>query len=147
MITDRLTTFGMPVDLDTSGTGTEQVGNVIDTGVSDHDLGVGYPFYFWAAMQSEATSGGAATLKLQLVTADDEDITTNVEVLTETEEFALADLDEGMFLTAHTIPFAHYRRYIALRQVTGTAAFTGGAVNATLTQEPDRWRAYPEGMN
>ena len=147
MITDKLTTFGMPVALDTSGTGTEQIGKVIDTGVADHELGVGYPFYFYISSAADATSAGAATAQFELVTADDEDITTNVEVLITSKEFALADMAEGEFLVAVTLPFGHYRRWLALRQTTGTAAFTGGSVNAFLTQEPDRWRAYPEGLN
>ena len=147
MITDKLTTFGMPVSLDTSGTGTEQIGEVIDTGVTDHDLGVGYPFYFYISVADAATSGGAATAQFELVTAEDEAITTGVEVLATSKEFALADMGEGEFLVATTIPYGQYKRWLALRQVTETAAFTGGSVNAFLTQEPDRWRAYPEGLN
>ena len=147
MLTDRLTSFGWPVDLDTSGTGTEVLGDAVDAGAASANLGVGIPFYLYLATSDEVTSGGAATVQFELVTADNEALTTNDEVVMTTTEFALADLGADTVLFVGAIPMRNYRRWIGLRQVTGAAALTGGSLYATMTQEPDQWRAYPEGMN
>lgn len=149
MITDKLLTVGMPVALSTSAPATSKLGDAIDLVVAGLDQGEGWPFYLCASVAVAATSGGAATLALQLVTADNEALTTNPVVHAVSPTFALADLTPaGKRLLLLAIPKGiEYKRWMGLRQVVGTAAFTAGSVNAFFTLDPDNWRAYPEGNN
>jgi hypothetical protein len=75
------------------------------------------------------TSGGAATLQVQFIQADDGALTTNVEVLEETRAYALAALVIGSQIPLRT-PVGIKRRFIGLQYVIGTAAFTAGSVFA-----------------
>jgi hypothetical protein len=40
-----------------------------------------------------------------------------------------------------------YERYLAFQQVTATAAFTAGNVNAFLTLDPAGWKSHPDANN
>lgn len=149
MLTDKLLTVGMPVALSTASPATSKLGDAIDLAVADLDQGEGWPFYFYASVAVAATSGGAATLALQVVTADNEALTTNPTVLLTTPTYALAAVGPaGARLAMIAIPKGLlYQRWLGVRQVVGGVAFTAGSVNAFFTLDPDNWRAYPEGMN
>jgi len=58
-------------------------------------------------------------------------------------------LTAGTNLAKVVIPMEgnEYERYVGLVQVTGTAAFTAGVVDAFLTLNPAGWKAVPEGAN
>ena len=147
MLIDSRTTFGLPVALNTGGADTYVIGDQIDLTAFPVDQGVGIPFYWWVAVAAAATSAGSATATFQLVTAENAALTTNPVVMMTTPTFTVASMTLGKFLFAAPIPFGDYKRYMGIRQVTGTAAFTAGSINSFLTQEPDRWRPYPEGLN
>lgn len=147
MLTDARTTFGLPVALNTGGAGTYVIGDQIDLTAFPVDQGVGIPFYWYTATAVAATSGGSATATFQLVTADDDALTSNPVVMLTSPTIPVAEMTVNKFLFAAVIPFGDYKRYMGIRQVTGTAAFTAGSIRSFLTQEPDRWRPYPEGLN
>lgn len=144
MLTDKLNTFGLPVTLNTGGADTYVIGDQINMLAFPVNQGVGVPFYWYVATSAAATSGGSATLALELVTAEDAALTTSPVVLMRTPVFPVAELTAYKFLFAAPIPFAEYKQFLGIRQVTGVAAFTAGSINSFLTQEPDQWRAYPE---
>lgn len=149
MLIDKLLTIGLPVALSTAAPATSKLGDEIDLLYTDLDQGEGHPMYLCVSVAVAATSGGAATLALQLVTASDDALTADVVVLASSATFALADLTPaGTRLLILALPKGvSYDRYLGLRQVVGGVAFTGGSLNAFITADPDNWRAYPEGQN
>ena len=147
MLIDLRSTFGLPVALNTGGADTYVIGDQIDLTAFPVDQGVGIPFYWYVATAVAATSAGSATGTFQLVSADNAALTSNPVVHMVTPTFTVASMTVNKFLFAAPIPFADYKRYLGIRQVTAVAAFTAGSINSFLTQEPDRWRAYPEGNN
>ena len=44
------------------------------------------------------------------------------------------------------LPAASYERYVGIQQITGTAAFTAGAIDAFLTMDPIAWKAYADNV-
>lgn len=147
MIIDRLSTFAGPTALSTAAPATAKFGSAIDLVRAGLDLGEGMPLFWYTSVAVAATSGGAATLALQLVTADDDPLTTNVEVLLQTGTFALAALAAGAVLTNVALPLRSYRRFIGVRQVIGTAALTAGSLHSMLLEDTQNWRALPDGNN
>lgn len=143
MLIDSRSRFAVPTALSTAAPATAKFGEALDMSVAS-DLGEGHPIYLFARVSTAATSGGSATLVLQLVTADNEALTTNVEVVWQTPSFPVASLTLNARLAQVSLPYYNYRRWIGLRQVIGTAALTAGAVEAFLTTDQSAWRAYPE---
>jgi hypothetical protein len=145
MITDYFNTIADGVALSTAAPATAKFGTALNVeGDNFVDLGEGVPYYLWIAVDTTATSGGSATLALELVTADVEALTTNVEVILSTRAFPVAELVAGTVLMVVALPKGRaYRNWIGLRQVVGTAALTAGKLNAALTQDPPNWKAYP----
>lgn len=106
--------------------------NVIDTSNTrvpqPADFGQGNELDFVISVVNTLTSGGAATIQFQAVQADDAAITTNVNVLDQTDVFGFATIVAGLIITLNwnrTI-LGVARRYIALRYVIGTAVLTNG---------------------
>lgn len=161
MIMDKLTEFCDAVALNTGAAGTYNLGDVIDTqhtgriedgkGLGSlRDLGQGNPIYLVVSMQTTATSGGSATLAIQLVS----DAVSTPDTATATKHFvsdaiAVADLGAGRSIAVVALPMEGqtYERYLGIQQVTGTAAFTAGAIDAFLTMNPAVWKAYPDAQN
>jgi hypothetical protein len=40
-----------------------------------------------------------------------------------------------------------YERYLGILCVTATTTTTAGAINAFLTKDVSKWKAYPDGQN
>lgn len=151
MLIDTRTTFADGEDLNTGAAGTYLIGDQIDLSVQ-RDIGNGSDhLYFVALVDTTATSAGSATLQLKVVSdaqaAIATDGTATEHIITET--FDVADLDAGTRIFVGRVPLEgpEYERYLGLLQVTGTAAFTAGAIDAFFTPQPDAWKAYAEGQN
>jgi hypothetical protein len=133
-----------------AGAGTVLCTNSIDTGSAQAppqavtqvaSAGIGGPLlHDWGRiargdlelvieLTTTVTSGGAATLQIQFIQADDGALTTNVEVLEETRAYALALLVQGSQFPLRS-PVGVKRRFIGVQYVIGTAAITAGAVFA-----------------
>lgn len=146
MIRDARLTFGAPVSLNTGAAGSYVLGDVIDLTTTGRDIGAGEgvgDLFLVVQVSAAATSGGAATAQFNLITSDAPAMTTPT-VITGTQAFPLASLGAGAQLMAIRLPAAIYKRYIGLQQVTGTAAFTGGAVNAFFAEDVPAIRFYPQ---
>ena len=90
------------------------------------DFGQGNELDVIISVVNTLTSGGAATIQFQLVQADDTGISTNVNVLDQTDVFGYASITAGLIITLNwnrTI-LGVARRYIALRYVIATAVLT-----------------------
>lgn len=149
MITDKLTTFANGVALNTGAAGTYNIGDLINM-ENVRDIGAGKPLYLVITVETAATSGGSATGQFQLVS----DATSTISTTTQTVHavsaaFAVADMVAGKKLLVIAIPMEAdvYEQYLGIQQITGTAAFTAGAIDAFLTMDVANWKAYADGNN
>lgn len=142
MILDERTEFCDATALNTGAAGSYLIGDVVDTSVA-RDLGGDQALYLVVTVDTTATSGGSATGTFNLVTDDNASLTSPA-TLVSSKAWAVADMTAGKTLMAVQLPMegTAYERYIGIQQVTGTAAFTAGKVNAFLTTDVARWKAY-----
>ena len=147
MIMDERTEFADATALNTGAPGSYLIGDVVDLS-NVRDIGSGQPIYLVVMVATTATSGGSATLTVQLVTDDNASLSSPT-VVAQSAVWDVADLTAGTIVWM--VPLPHegvaYERYIGIRQVTGTAAFTAGALNAFLTLDPQSHRVYPAAAN
>ena len=149
MILDKRNEFCDSVALNTGAAGTYVIGNQIDLGVA-RDLGGDQSLYLVVLAAVGIAAGSAGTVAFQLVSADNEALTTNPVVHAQSNTFVTGagtgttTLKAGTSLLAIQLPQegTEYKRYVGIRQVTGTAAVTAGAVDAFLTPDVARWKAY-----
>jgi hypothetical protein len=149
MITDKLTTFCNATALNTGAAGTYLIGDVVN--LEDvRDIGQGNPLYLVINVETTATSGSTATATFKLASDAQAAIhvsTSTVHLVTPT--FAVADMVAGTNIMRAVIPMEGnaYEQFIGILQVTGTAAFTAGKVDAFLTMDVANWKALPDGVN
>lgn len=148
MIADALLTFGDNTALNTGVAGSYIIGDQIDLGVA-RNVGVGIgegQLFLVVLVETTATSGGAATLQINLI-ADDNGAMSSPVVLASSAAIAVASLVQGRNVLTLALPITDtYERFLGIQQVTGTAAFTAGKINAFLTTTPPARRAYPDGI-
>lgn len=142
MILDERTEFCDATALNTGAAGNYLIGDVVDLGVA-RDLGGDMATYLVITVDTTATSGGSATGQFNLVTDDNASLTSPT-TLVSSKAWTVATMTAGTVLMAVQLPLegTAYERYIGIQQVTGTAAFTAGKVNAFLTEDVARWKAY-----
>lgn len=142
MILDERTEFCDATALNTGAAGSYLIGDVVDLSVA-RDLGGDMAVYLVVTVDTTATSGGSATGQFNLVTDDNASLSSPA-TLVSSKAWAVADMTAGKTLMAVQLPMegTAYERYIGIQQVTGTAAFTAGKVNAFLTMDVARFKAY-----
>jgi hypothetical protein len=145
MILDKRNEFCDATALNTGGAGTYLVGDQIDLGTA-RDVGNGQPVYLVITVDTLPTSGGSATAQFSLASDASASIATDgsASVHFSTKAFAISEMAAGQVLAAIALPMegVAYERYLGLLQTTGTAAFTGGKINAFLTNDVAKWKAY-----
>jgi hypothetical protein len=152
MLMDDRLEFADATALNTGAAGTYNIGDVIDTRAATIDPNVtkdheGSEMYLVVRVATAATSGGAATLQVRLVSDDTATpSTTTATVHATSAAIALASLTAGATVMVTKLPSGSYERYIGVQQITGTAAFTAGAVDAFLVSDPAIWRAYADNV-
>lgn len=155
MILDERTEFADATALNTGAAGTYNVGDVVDTrgsaGVNPNltvDLGTAVDdLYLVVRVATTATSGGSATGTFRLVSDDTATpSTTTATVHAVSATFAVAAMTAGTTLMVTKLPSGSYERYLGIQQITGTAAFTAGAIDAFLTNDPNLWRHYADNV-
>lgn len=148
MILDERLEFCDATSLNTGAAGSYLIGDVIDLGGAPTNPGPGAgdseDLYLVIQVDTTATSGGAATGQFHLCSDNAAAIATNGSATYHfsTGAFALAALVAGAQLCAVQLPQGTYERYLGILQTTGTAAFTGGKVNAFLTKRVPVIKAY-----
>jgi hypothetical protein len=142
MILDKRTEFCDATALNTGAAGSYLIGDVVDLSVA-RDLGGDQALYLVMTVGTAATSGGSATGTFNLVTDDNASLSSPT-TLVSSKAWTVATMTAGTVLMAVQLPMegTAYERYIGIQQVTGTAAFTAGTVNAFLTTDVARWKAY-----
>ena len=151
MIIDELLEFADATALDTSGTNTDLIGDVIDLGSTPQDYGNGEALYLVLRVTSAVTSGGSATVQFHLASDAQAAIAVDGSASYHWSSPAVpvASLVAGYKLVV-AVPVGvsvPYERYLGLLTTTGTAALTGGAVDAYLTLNPGHLRTYPDAVN
>jgi hypothetical protein len=147
MILDERTEFLDAVALNLGAPGSFLLGDVIDL-TNVRDIGMGEPLWLVVTVDTAATSGGAATLVLNLLTDTDPALGSPV-VLATSPTFALAALTAGSMIWAVALPIEGnlYERYLGIQQVTGAAAFTAGKINANIVRDVAKRKLYPDAVN
>ena len=151
MIIDERLQFADATALDTSGTNTDLIGDVIDLGSTPQDYGNGETMYFVLYVTNAVTSGGSATVQFHLASDAQAAIATDgsASYHWSSPAIAVADLVVGYKLVVPVPVGASvpYEQFLGLLTTTGTAALTGGAVDAFLTLNPGHWTTYPDAVN
>jgi len=145
MLLDERSEFADATALSTAGTGIANFGDIMDLTAVTSDLGHGEPVYLVIQVTTAVTSAGAATVVFSLV-SDAGAIATDGSA---TQHIASAAIPKATLVAGYELaiplPAGDYERYIGVQQNVGTAALTAGAVNAFLTTNPRKIKAYPDG--
>lgn len=128
---DQQLTFSK--DQAVTATGTALSENVLDVEKYFSGRG-GADVRFILKLSQAFTSGGAGTLQVQLVEADNAALTTNAVVLHDTGALALAALTADNVKPRIDIPLPKNsgKKYLGLKYIVGTAAMTAGRVTSYL---------------
>lgn len=151
MLLDAKTTFGLAVAIPTSGTGTFNIGDIIDLS-KEHDIANGFvPLWLWIAIDTSVDSAADnTTIQFRLVSDDSSTIPTDGSH--DTTHF-LSVVFAQAAVQAKAIPVnvrlqpGNYRRYLGLQVIVGTAAATAGAIDAAILAETQRDAIYPEAVS
>ncbi len=149
MIMDERTEF-CDADVLTTTTGTNNEGDIIDTGPVARDMGAGQPIYLVVEVTTAVTSAGAATVRFQLVSDATSTIATDGSQTIHWQSAAIgkADLVAGYQIVVEVPQEAPvWERYMAVQAVVATAALTAGAINAFLTLDKPKHASYPDAAN
>lgn len=101
-------------------------------GTIARDAAKGQDFNFIVQVDTTFTSGGAATLLVEIVQADDAALGTNRETLNQSAVIALATLKAGYRFRVAVPRSGITRRYLGVRYTIGTAAMTAGTCSAGI---------------
>lgn len=136
--------------------GTALVGAQIDLGSASTDMGAGEPIWLVIRATTEIITGGSAgTVIFQLASDDSASIATDgsatVHLTSPTyvtdDSAANSDaLNIGGNIMIAQLPSGVYERYLGILVVTATTTTTAGAVDAFLTRDVAKWRAYPDAL-
>jgi hypothetical protein len=114
------------VDMGTAGTIPGLGGTPV------HDWGRGNNLLVYCQVVVAFTSGGSATVQAQLIQADDEALTSNVQILDTTQAIAVATLVAGYQFRFGSLAPGITKRYLGMQYVIATATTTAGKVTSGL---------------
>lgn len=152
MILDNTLEFADAVSV-AAAAGTANIGDVIDLSVA-RDVGNGEPMYLVITVDTEIITGGSAgTIQFLLVSDSTDTIATNGTATTHyasrlfvTDDASANDaaLSAGAVPVVVALPMEGqaYERYLAVQAVIATTTVTAGKINAFLTHDVARWKAY-----
>lgn len=156
MIMDKLNEFADAVSV-VGSAGTAAIGNTIDLGAVQRDIGNGKPIYLVITTDTEIiTAGSAGTISFALASDAQDPITASATVHFQTKAFVTGaaganddELNAGGVIAVVALPLegAPYERYLGILATIATTAVTAGKINAFLTLDPHGWRGYPQASN
>ena len=122
------------------------VGDVVDLGVAARDIGAGDPIWFVVQITTTVTSAGASTIVFELVSDAQAAIAVDG---TATVHFASGALPKAALIAGYpavATPLPRhgpaYERYLGVLATPAAFALTAGAVNAFLTRDYAKFKAY-----
>lgn len=157
MILDERTEFADAASV-AAAAGTALIGDVIDL-VGARDIGHNEDLWLVITTATEIITGGVAgTIKFQLASDAQAAIATDgtASVHYDTGTFVTDDagandaqLDAGGVIACVKLPLEGrvYERYLGILCVIATTTVTAGAINAFLTTDPKKWKAYADAAN
>lgn len=155
MILDKRTEFADAVALNTGAAGTYLIGSQLDLS-EVRDVGNGKEVYFVVTVATGIEVGASTgTVAFKLASDDSASVSTTTSTVHYTSaEFATSTTSDTTTLAAGTVLFAvplplegnAYERYLGILQVTGTTAISAGAINAFLTFDVQKWKAYADAI-
>lgn len=155
MLLDKRTEFADAVALNTGAAGTYLIGSQIDISEA-RDIGNGSPLYLVVTVATGIeVASSTGTVAFKLASDDSAAISTTTSTVHFTSpEFATSTTTDTTTLAAGTVLFAvalpmegnAYERYLGILQVTGTTAISAGAINAFLTTDVQKWKAYADAI-
>jgi len=150
MILDERLEFADALAINTGGANTYLLGDVIDLqspsgGPVLQDIGLGEEIFFVITVDTLFASA-TGTIYFQLVSDSVATLLTSQTVHFATAVDATPFDAAGTVLAAVALPLGNYERYLGVLQITGTAAFTAGKINAFLTKDVSKWVAYPNAV-
>jgi hypothetical protein len=155
MILDSLLEFADAESV-AAAAGTALIGDVIDLQEA-RDIGNGEPIYLVIQCDTAIITGGAAgTVKFQLVSDAQAAIATNGSATVHYDSGTIVTgaagaglTAAGAMITAIALPMegVAYEQYLGILCVTATTTTTAGAINAFLTKDVAKWKAYADGQN
>ena len=138
MILDKLTMF----DEATNITVTRNCTNPIDLLRAAQDIGEGEEITIRVAVVTAFIAVGAATLKIALVT-DDNEALTSPTVLEDQAVIPVADLILGFEVLIIIPPSPVMKRWLGLVYTVANGPMTAGAIDAGIVESVQGWKAYP----
>jgi hypothetical protein len=150
MILDERTEFCDATALNTGGAGSYLVGDQIDLTLA-RDIGRGEPIYFVVTIDT-ALVGVNNTTSFSLCS----DSTASIAVDgSQTVHYTSPVFAVTALATAGVVPVCValpwegivYERYLGVVHTTAVAALSAGKINAFLTHDPARWKAYADASN
>ena len=146
-IIDKLTTFHEGSIASTAGTAL--VGDVMNL-KNVRDIGNGKTVYLNIVFTAAVTSGGAATVNIQLASDAQAAIAVDgtASIHWQTGATAIAGLGLGKtYSIALPLEGVPYEQYLGILVVTATATTTAGSIIAFLAPTPIGWQAYPDAVD
>lgn len=143
MILDKFNEFLSNVAIPTAA-GTSIVGDVIDLGTVQRDVGNGQPIYWYAVVNTTGTGG--TSLQLNLVSGPTAALAAPTVHAT-TGTVVTANLGAGKFLVIVALPTEGplYQRYLGIQAV-AAGTFTGGTISSGITLDTHGWKAYKQAI-
>ena len=159
MIFDRLNEFCDDTSVAlTAGASWQNVGDQIDLSEA-RDVGNGEPMYLVIAVGSTGIKVGANTGTIAFRLASDDSATIHASTSTvhvvsptvatsTTSDAAGGVLEPGKPLLVVSLPIEGntYERYIGIQALVSTENTTAGKINAFLTHDVAKWKAYADAL-
>jgi hypothetical protein len=157
MLMDKNLEFADAVSV-AAAAGTALIGSQIDMTVV-RDIANGRPVYLVITTDTEIITGGTAgTIQFKLASDASAAIATDgsatdhwLSPVFVTDDAALnsAQLNAGGVIAMVPLPIegAVYERYLGILAVIATTTVTAGAINAFLTLDPRKYKAYADASN
>jgi hypothetical protein len=146
ILSGAISAAGVVTGQTVTGTNTSVLStNTIDLG-SARDIGKGEPLE--VAIEVITAASGGTSVQFQLIQADDAALTTNVQVIVQTDAIAVATLTAGKQIPLHVDRVDPYpaRRYLGVRYaLVGTVA-AGAYLSAVVKSIADPGTYYPNGF-
>lgn len=138
MMLDNETLFSENQAVTASANSTD----VFDSGANGSRLGAGEPLCFGTLVTANFAT--LTSLTIQFVGADDAALTTNVEILDQSEAVLLADLTAGERVFAGKLNLTkNKKRYYGFKYVVGGSNATAGTVTSYVDLQQNEHQYYP----
>ena len=135
---------------------TALIGDVIDLGATTNYIGEGEPLYLVIQTDTEIITGGnAGTILFSLASDAQAAIATNGtatvhfttnSIVTDGTDANGAQCKAGATIAAVALPQGAYERYLGILCTVGTTEVTAGKINAFLTHDVAKYRAFADGI-